>query len=680
MSAVLLAEIRQWGGDEAIPKLLALANSQRSAAYLCDLTNWISYDEAVALWLAGMRLTHNPGFPELIGRRAAERLSSSSVATLLRSLGSPEKLYEQIAVGATKFSTVVRMYALDVKPGYAELSASPVPGFDRSPEHCAWTLGLLSGAPMLFGVPPASVRHDQCAALGAESCIYRVTWGATSQEAGSAPHLEGELNALKGQLEGMHERLASVFATASDLIAADDIADVLARITDRAALQVRAPRYLLAVRMEPEGELHCHHRGFAPEDVPAAVERILAGGDVAYPMSWLVVPVRSDRQEYGSLMAAFETDVAFFPQERELLEVYARYAASALDGAAALTQANRRYGESSALLRLADALSTASTSGELAQRLANAVPLVVDCDRVTVDLWDPGRGELVRRAFTSRDSDDPFLDEEWSTTPSPGGPLERLLHAPNAEPLFVDLESSDAVVQRELERMGNVAAIMAPISTQDRFLGLLVVSVSHDPQRLRPNKDLLNRLRGVSAQATTALQNGLLVDQITYQAEHDQLTDLANRARFQAELRTAVDRARATESMVAVFYLDLNGFKQVNDEFGHDIGDELLALVAQRLVSRTRSVDTVGRLGGDEFALVADGLTAPDEADPLADRLVEAFSSPFVVGPHEIRIAASIGRAVFPLDADAAEELLRRADIAMFEVKRSLRARSEASV
>jgi diguanylate cyclase (GGDEF)-like protein len=671
LSAVLLAEIRHWGGEEAIPRLLRLAESPRNAAYLTDLTNWISYEQAVALWRAGMRLTHNPGFPELVGRRAAERLSSSAVATLLRSLGSPEKLYEQIALGAAKFSTVVRMDALDVKPGHAEISAVPVDGFSRSPEHCAWTLGLLSGAPMLFGIPRASVQHDRCAALGADACLYRVRWGSLTQRAGEAPHMERELEALRGQLEGMQERLANVFATATDMIAADDIADVLARITDRAALQVRAPSYLLAVRMEPGDEVHCHHRGLDPADVPAAVERILAGGELAYPKSWLVVPVRSDRQEYGSLMAAFDSDVAFFPQERELLEVYARYAASALDGAAALTRANRRYGESSALLRLAHALSTASTSGELAQRLANAVPLVVDCDRVGVYLWDSERVELVRRAFTSRDPGDPLLNEDWHRSPSPGGPIARLLETPNTEPLFVDPECGDPVFREELERVGDAAAILAPISTHDTFLGGLIVSVTAGPDRLRPTPDLLNRLSGVTAQATTALQNGLLVDQMTYQAEHDQLTGLVNRARFQRELRAAVDVARASEHLVAVFYLDLDGFKEVNDALGHDIGDQLLALVAERLASRTRSTDTVGRLGGDEFAVVAQALTALGELDPLGARLAEVFSNPFIVGPHEIRVAASIGRAVFPLDADAAEDLLRRADVSMFEAKRA---------
>jgi diguanylate cyclase (GGDEF)-like protein len=525
---------------------------------------------------------------------------------------------------------------------------------------------------MLFGAGAATVEHDHCAACGAPECRYRISWG--QDPANSEPVLSGgvELDALRGQLAGIQERLASVFATASDLIASDDIADVLARITDRAALQVRAPRYLLAVRMDPAGEVHCHQRGFDPADVPGAVSLILSAEAVEYPASWLVVPVESDRQHYGSLMAGFDSNVGFFPQERELLEVYARYAASALDGAAALTEAKRRYDESSALLKLAQALSTARTSGEVAQRLADAVPLVVECDRVGVYLWDAGRGELVRRALDSSRADDPLLDQPWSQAPSPGGPIDRLLQRPSPEPMFVDAQSGDSLIWEELQRMGDVAAILAPICTQETFLGLLGVSVLTGPERLRANPELLTRLAGISAQATTALQNGLLVDRITHQAEHDQLTGLVNRVRFNDELTSAVNSARDGSDLVAVFYLDLDTFKPVNDEFGHDVGDQLLVLVAQRLAACTRASDTVARLGGDEFAVVARALQSGAEVEMLGQRLLAAFADPFLLDDHEIRVSASIGRAVFPLDADGADSVLRQADASMFEVKRGV--------
>jgi diguanylate cyclase (GGDEF)-like protein len=201
---------------------------------------------------------------------------------------------------------------------------------------------------------------------------------------------------------------------------------------------------------------------------------------------------------------------------------------------------------------------------------------------------------------------------------------------------------------------------------------LLAVSVRENPERLAPNADLLNRLSGVAAQATTALQNGRLVDQITHQAMHDQLTGLANRLQFTQELRRAIHRARRSSQLVTVLYMDLDRFKPVNDEFGHDTGDRLLVEVARRLDACTRAADTVARLGGDEFAVLVSDHHLADETDQLRQRLNDAFTDPFSIDGHELKLTASTGRAIFPADADGADTLLRHADAAMFEAKRKL--------
>src|SRR6185437_7139662 len=250
--------------------------------------------------------------------------------------------------------------------------------FPRSIEHCAWTSGLLTCPPVLFGLTPGVVEHEECQAMGAERCVYRVTWEPTL----SAPDASGQVIALRHQLEAMKERLRSVFDTASDLIAVDDLDAVLARITARAALEVRAIRYLLAVRVKPNGELHTHHKGFEDEGVAEYLNELLSRDPASHPESWLVVPVASNRREYGRLLALRGPGQSFLPEERELFEVYARYAASALDGAAALAKAKEQGDQSNALLSLARALAAAGTSSEIARRLADAVPLVVDCDRV----------------------------------------------------------------------------------------------------------------------------------------------------------------------------------------------------------------------------------------------------------------------------------------------------------
>jgi diguanylate cyclase (GGDEF)-like protein len=219
--------------------------------------------------------------------------------------------------------------------------------------------------------------------------------------------------------------------------------------------------------------------------------------------------------------------------------------------------------------------------------------------------------------------------------------------------------------------MGAVASILVPLVTPDQFLGLLAVSVMDLPGRLAPSPDLFDRLSGVAAQATTALQNGRLVDQITHQALHDELTGLANRLQFTGDLRTAIDQARQLGGQITMFYLDLDKFKPVNDEFGHDAGDQILIAVGERLASCTRSTDTVARLGGDEFTVLIATHTSRQETDLLADRLAHTFAHPFTIADHTLTLGASIGRVVFPTDADSAESLLRVADAAMFQAKRN---------
>jgi diguanylate cyclase (GGDEF)-like protein len=667
MTTVLVARVQAYGGNEAVNEMLKVAGSRRTAEFLTDIVNWISYDEALALWRAGAQVTHHPDFAWAVGTDAARRLNSSPIAALMRSLGSPERVYGEIATAATKYSVATHLETVDSGPGFAEIIATPADGFPRSADHCAWSRGLLSQPTILFGMPAAEVGHEECAALGALNCRYRVTWEQHATDVG----LESERNAtLVGQLEAMKERMHSMFATASDLIGSDDITNVLARITDRAAVEIRAPSYLLAIRTTPDGPILSHHRGIDDELAEGYAETMLANHPAALPPSWLVVPVRSSRRDYGRLLALYDDDRSFFAEERGLLEIYARYAASALDSATALMEATQRYRHSSALLSLARALADAGTSQEVARRLADAVPAVVDCDRVGVCVWDAARGVLVHSATTRPGPGTEPEVGEWTWTPTPAGPLQRMLDDPHAAPLFVDADSGDAALRELCAKFGAVASLFVPLAAHDQFLGLLTVSALAQPERLQPTQDLLDRVSGVAAQATTALQNGRLLDQMTHQALHDDLTGLANRLHFKSRLGAAVQLGLEQGRQVTAFYLDLDWFKLVNDEFGHDAGDELLAAVARRLESCTRPDDLVARLGGDEFAILIDAASTPAATEAVAARLDGAFAGPFAVAGRRMVVGASIGRATFPQDAPTAEQLLSHADAAMFAHKR----------
>jgi diguanylate cyclase (GGDEF)-like protein len=669
LTAVLIDRVRRQAGDDGVQRVLAHARSRRTLAYLEDIGNWVAYDEAIALWEAGAAVTGEPDFARNVGADAVRVLGASSTSTVLRTLGSPEELLRKMAVAAHRFSTAADLEAVEVRPGYAEIRAVSRNGLPRHRLHCEWTRGLLTTVTVLFGLAPARVEHDACQASGAPDCRYRVVW-----EPGETHSTDPakEIAALKDQLAAMSDRLESVFATAADLIESRGLDETLARITERAALQVRAPRYLLAVRPTPASDLQCHHKGLDEAEARLVAERVLAGPAESHPEHWLVAPVSARGNHYGALVAMYHDGARFFPQERQLLEVYARYAASALETATAFAEAEarqveaqRRYEESRALLELARRLASAGSSAKVAQRLADAVPNVVDCDRVDVYLWQEESGELVRGAIDAPGGGDERLGLT-SVRPDAVGQIALWLERPNPEPVFVDLAGSP--IRAALHELGAVAAVAVPIATEQRFLGCFLVSVLSAPERLEPSAELVDRLSGVAAHAVTALENGRLVDHITHQASHDQLTGLQNRMGFSEQLSLAA--SRTTRSM-ALFYIDLDGFKPINDEFGHAVGDEVLRAVAERLGERVRTGDTVARLGGDEFAVLCEDVDGEAQVEEITSRLARAFDAPLAAAGERFAVRASIGRAVWPADVDSPAALLRHADAAMYETKRA---------
>lgn len=156
---------------------------------------------------------------------------------------------------------------------------------------------------------------------------------------------------------------------------------------------------------------------------------------------------------------------------------------------------------------------------------------------------------------------------------------------------------------------------------------------------------------------------------IRFQAHHDALTNLPNRTLFGDRLSHALRKITRTEGKLSVFYLDLDGFKTINDSLGHIVGDKLLVQVAKRLSDVLRDDDTVGRMGGDEFTILLEDVLGHAHVVRLAERVIEVFRTPFVLDGQELYITTSIGVAVYPGDGQTEELLLRNADIAMYKAK-----------
>ncbi len=176
-------------------------------------------------------------------------------------------------------------------------------------------------------------------------------------------------------------------------------------------------------------------------------------------------------------------------------------------------------------------------------------------------------------------------------------------------------------------------------------------------------------------------------EEITRLSLHDGLTGLPNRLLFMDRLGRAIARAKREGDKVAVYFVDLDRFKEVNDAYGHDVGDAVLAAAAERLWQCVRHSDTVARLGGDEFVVLTPGIGKVRNALAIAAKIVAAMRVPFSVGDRTCQVGASVGISLFPDDARSEEPLLRLADAAMYQAKKAGRnawrwagAASEASL
>jgi len=160
------------------------------------------------------------------------------------------------------------------------------------------------------------------------------------------------------------------------------------------------------------------------------------------------------------------------------------------------------------------------------------------------------------------------------------------------------------------------------------------------------------------------------LEELARSAEFDALTALPNRARLLDRFTRAIASAKRHGTRMALLFLDLNNFKQINDTLGHAIGDEVLRLAAHRLASLIRDADTVSRYGGDEFLILLAEISQPADAILVADKLIAALAVPCRVGEHVFRLTASIGICIFPDDGEDADTLIARADAAMYRAKR----------
>lgn len=240
------------------------------------------------------------------------------------------------------------------------------------------------------------------------------------------------------------------------------------------------------------------------------------------------------------------------------------------------------------------------------------------------------------------------------------------------DPRVHELGTAGAPVLRAFAEAGIERALVFPISTNQAFAGALVLGF-RNPQDAstdgcQPARDLADRLAvAVSASEREAV--------LFSQAHFDPLTGLPNRQLCRDRLHQAVAQARRNEHELALLFLDLDGFKTINDSLGHSAGDMLLRETSSRLLACIRDTDTVARLGGDEFVVILPQVAGITEIEVLAKKIMASLARPVQIDGKDVFVTVSIGVTRFPEDGDTVEGLLQRADAAMYDAKAAGRSR-----
>jgi diguanylate cyclase (GGDEF)-like protein/PAS domain S-box-containing protein len=206
-----------------------------------------------------------------------------------------------------------------------------------------------------------------------------------------------------------------------------------------------------------------------------------------------------------------------------------------------------------------------------------------------------------------------------------------------------------------------------PLKSHSRTTGALILC-SYSDNICYTEKEI-DVLQFVSTQVAAAIERKQMIARLQHLALYDQLTKLPNRELFYDRFNSAMARARRNQGIFALFYLDLNKFKAVNDVYGHTTGDLLLEQVARRLEHCVRECDTIARFGGDEFVILLEKLEHPEQSAIVADKIYFSLSQPFILDGHCVTILPSIGVAYFPQHGDNEKDLLRHADAAMYRHK-----------
>ena len=290
---------------------------------------------------------------------------------------------------------------------------------------------------------------------------------------------------------------------------------------------------------------------------------------------------------------------------------------------------------------------------------------IIRCDQIGIASQD-GDGQFTQMVMRVRQNEpEPeIIEAEIELLPVDHEFLEQrqggaLIELDRGVPLFLEPITS----------LGARVCLVLPLFSDDALSAIVVLGYTQLPEN---PEQLLQDTRSWADRVGVALSNARWQEKLYHQANFDALTGLPNRPAFKNYLQQALNRAERNKEMVGVLFIDLDRFKLVNDSLGHVVGDQYLTAIAERISQCVRSTDMLARLGGDEFTIVVSEdaqVHIKTSISAVADKLLEAIPKPLQLGGQELRSSASIGIAIYPLDADNIEDLMKNADSAMYHAK-----------
>src|SRR5664279_6249750 len=391
--------------------------------------------------------------------------------------------------------------------------------------------------------------------------------------------------------------------------------------------------------------------------------------------SMLVVPMRYDERVIG-VIALSKLGLRQFDEDNlRLLSILADQAATAVESARLLTRSERLALELQGLLDMSSALSESLDPHQVADLVACHLATATDVERCAISYWERTTGRLLTWGYwpaAELEGIEPYFD--LSDYPETRRVLERQVtsvtdtHDPQADRAEVAL----------LVQSGDRMLAMLPLVAKGTSIGLVEL-ISRSPKTFDATR--LELARTMANEAAMALENARLYEDARKLADRDQLTGFFNHRYLHERLGEEVVRSQRSKTPLAVMMIDLDGFKLVNDTFGHLFGDRVLAWVAEELRSTLRASDVPARYGGDEFAIILPD-TDREAAWQAAQRILGALAERAFRSPDRspVSIGCSIGVAAYPVDGRTAQDLIARADAAMYRVKGAGGAAAELAV